>query len=139
MSTTNRSLANGRILILTLADRTERGGSQSIAAVLVGSVIVFAILAVFQTAVWYSGRQDTLNAAQAAAEAERVLHPASGAGQAAASAIASQKGLQDVSVTVSRGAETVTVVVSARVPMFVDIGVGRFTERASMPRERVTR
>jgi len=124
-------------MILT-PKRTERGGSQSIAAVLVGPVIVFAILAVFQAAVWYGGRQATLSAAQAAAEAARVLHPAAGAGQGAASSIADQRGLQDLSVSVSRGAETVTVVVSARVPMFVDIGVGRFTEQASMPRERVT-
>jgi hypothetical protein len=119
-------------------DRDERGGSQSVAAVLVAPVVLFAILAVFQASVWYSGRQATLSAAQAAAEAERVLHPAGGAGQAAASSIASQRGLEDVNVSVSRGAETVTVVVSARVPMFVDIGVGRFTERASMARERVT-
>ena len=94
----------------TQRDRNERGGSQSIAAVLVGPVVLFAILAVFQASVWYSGRQATLGAAQAAAEAERVLHPAGGAGQAAAASIASQRGLEDVSVSVSRGAETVTVV-----------------------------
>lgn len=121
-----------------LAGRSERGGSQSIAVAIVGPVMVLAILAVFQAAVWYSGRQATLSAAQAAAEAERVLHPVGGAGHAAATSIASQRGLEDVSVAVSRGGETVTVVVSARVPMFVDIGVGRFTEQASMPRERVT-
>lgn len=125
-------------MTFTHLDRNDRGGSQSVAAVLVGPVVVFAILAVFQASVWYGGRQATLSAAQAAAEAERVLHPAGGAGQAAASSIASQRGLEDVTVSVSRGAETVTVVVSARVPMFVDIGVGRFTEQASMPRERVT-
>ena len=102
-------------------------------------VVLFAILAAFQAAVWYGGRQAALSAAQAAAEAERVLRPAPGAGQAAASSIGAQGGLVDVTVGVSRGAEAVTVVVSARVPMFLDIGAGRFTERATMPRERVTR
>ena len=125
-------------MTLTHLARNERGGSQSVAAVLVGPVVLFAILAVFQASVWYSSRQATLSAAQAAAEAERVLHPTSGAGQAAASSIATQRGLEDLSVSVSRGAETVTVVVSARAPLFVDIGVGRFTEQASMARERVT-
>ncbi|HEY5846228.1 MAG TPA: pilus assembly protein, partial [Microlunatus sp.] len=121
-------------MTITHRAHNERGGSQSVAAILVGPVVLFAILAVFQASVWYSGRQATLSAAQAAAEAERVLHPAGGAGQAAASSIASQRGLDDVSVSVSRGVETVTVVVSARVPMFVDIGVGRFNEQASMAR-----
>lgn len=118
--------------------RDERGGSESVAAVVVVPLMIFFILAIWQAAVWYGGREAALSAAQAAAEAERVLHPATGAGQAAASSIAQQRGLVDVNVSVRRGAETVTVVVTATVPMFVDIGVGQFTERSTMPRERVT-
>ena len=39
----------------------------------------------------------------------------------------------------SRGATTVTVVLSAQVPMFLDIGgIGRFTEHITMARERVS-
>lgn len=106
---------------------------------IVAPLMIFFILAIWQSAVWYGGREAALSAAQAAAEAERVLHPAAGAGQSAAEAIAQQRGLVDMNVSVSRGAETVTAVVTASVPMFVDIGVGQFQERASMPRERVTR
>lgn len=116
----------------------ERGGSNAIAVVLLVPVVMLAILGTFQAGVWFAGRQTALYAAQAAAEAERVLQPAAGAGQRAAAAIGQQGGLVDMSVSVSRGATTVTVVTTARVPMFFDIGVGRFTERVTMPRERVT-
>lgn len=123
---------------MTGRHRDERGGSESVAAVVIVPLMVFFLLAIWQTAVWYGGREAALSAAQAAAEAERVLHPAAGAGQTAATSIGQQRGLLDINVSVSRGAETVTAVVTARVPMFVDIGVGHFTERATMPRERVT-
>lgn len=116
----------------------ERGGSNAIAVVLLVPVVMLAILGTFQAGVWFSGRQTALYAAQAAAEAERVLQPAAGAGQRAAAAIGRQGGLVDMNVSVSRGATTVTVVTTARVPMFFDIGVGRFTEQVTMPRERVT-
>lgn len=118
--------------------RNERGGSESVSAVVIAPMMVLFLLAIWQTGVWYGGREAALSAAQAAAEAERVLQPAAGAGQAAANSIAQQRGLLDVNVSVSRGAETVTVVVTARVPMIVE-GFGRFTEHSTYPRERVTR
>ena len=116
----------------------ERGGSNALAAVLLVPVVMLAILGTLQAGIWYHGRQTALRAAQSAAEAERVLQPEAGAGQLAADTVGRQGGLEDMSVSVSRGATTVTVVLSARVPMFFDIGVGRFTEQVTMPRERVT-
>ncbi len=122
----------------TRLDRDERGGSNAIAAVLLVPVVMLAILGTLQAGVWFHGRQTALRAAQSAAEAERVLQPAAGAGQQAAAAVGQQGGLEDTTVSVSRGATTVTVVLSARVPMFFDIGVRRFTEQVTMPRERVS-
>jgi hypothetical protein len=118
--------------------RDERGGSNALAALLLTPVVMFAILGTFQAGVWYHGRNTALHAAQAAAEAERVLQPAGGAGQRAAESVGTQGGLTDMAVSVSRSATTVTVTMTARVPMFINIGVGRFTEHVTVPRERLT-
>lgn len=119
-------------------DSAERGGSNTIATVLLVAVMGLAIIGTFQATVWWHGRGAAMHAAAAAAEAERVLKPQAGAGQRAAAAVASQTGLVDPQVSVSRSATQVTVTVTARVPLFLDIGLGNFTEHVSMPRERVT-
>lgn len=116
----------------------ERGGSETIGVLLLTPVMMLALLGSIQAGVWFHGRQTALAAVQAAAEAESVLQPAGGAGQAAATSIAQQGGLTGTQVSVSRGATQVTVTMTARVPMFIDIGVGSFTETATAPRERVT-
>lgn len=116
----------------------SRGGSSAISTVLLVGVMGLAIIGTFQATVWWHGRGAALHAAAAAAEAERVLRPSSGAGQQAAAAVASQTGLVDPQVSVSRSATEITVTVSARVPLFIDIGLGRFTEHVTMPRERIT-
>lgn len=118
--------------------RGERGGSDTIATVLLVGVMGLAIIGTFQATVWWHGRGAALHAAAAAAEAERVLRPSAGAGQQAAAAVASQTGLVDPQVSISRSATEVTATVTARVPLFLDIGLGEFTERVSVPRERVT-
>ena len=116
----------------------SRGGSSAISTVLLVGVMGLAIIGTFQATVWWHGRGAALHAAAAAAEAERVLRPSSGAGQQAAAAVASQTGLVDPQVSVSRSTTKVTVTVTARVPLFIDIGLGRFTEHVTMPRERIT-
>ena len=118
--------------------RDSRGGSSAISTVLLVGVMGLAVIGTFQATVWWHGRGAALHAAAAAAEAERVLRPAAGAGQQAAAAVASQTGLVDPQVSVSRSATEVTVTVTARVPLFIDIGLGRFTEHVTMPRERIT-
>ena len=116
----------------------ERGGSNTIATVLLVAVMGLAVIGTFQATVWWHGRGAALHAAAAAAEAERVLRPTAGAGQQAAAAVASQTGLVDPQVSVSRSATEVTATVTARVPLFIDIGLGQFSEHVTMPRERIT-
>lgn len=118
--------------------RDERGGSNAIAVLLLTPVMMLAIIGTFQAGVWYHGRNTALHAAQAAAEAERVLQPAAGAGQQAADSVGTQGGLTNMAVSVSRNATAVTVTMTAQVPMFIDIGVGRFSEHVTVPRERLT-
>lgn len=139
----SRTLARAAVL-LVCGHRSRaragdsRGGSSAISTVLLVGVMGLAIIGTFQATVWWHGRGAALHAAAAAAEAERVLTPSSGAGQQAAAAVASQTGLVDPQVSVSRSATEVTVTVTARVPLFIDIGLGRFTEHVTMPRERIT-
>lgn len=119
--------------------RDERGGgSNSIAVVLLTPVMMLAVLGTVQAGVWFHGRQTALAAVQAAAEAERVIQPPPGAGLQAAASVGSQGGLVGTNIVVARTATTVTVTMTARVPMFIDIGVGDFTEQTTVPREQVT-
>ena len=126
----------GQLSLARVGD--SRGGSSAISTVLLVGVMGLAIIGTFQATVWWHGRGAALHAAAAAAEAERVLRPPSGAGQQAAAAVASQTGLVDPQVSVSRSATEVTATVTARVPLILDIGLGQFTEHATVPRERVT-
>lgn len=115
--------------------RNERGGSQSISTLLVVPVMLLAILGAIQAGVWYHGRQTAIAAAQAAAEAERVTRATPGAGERAVGPIAERAGLTIDNVTVQRTPTTVTVTITGRTQSFFDLGLGGFTETATMPRE----
>ena len=75
-------------------------------------------------------RQSTLPAAATArvADAEHL-----------AETIASAGGLKDISVRVQRTGTTVSADVHGYAPMIFDLGLGRITETAAAPLERVTR
>lgn len=109
-----------------------------LAATLILPLILVVLLGIIQSGVWLHGRQSARAAAQVAAEAERVAHPIPGAGERAAQRVASHGGITDLGVSITRTGETVTVTVTGKTMMFVDLGYGRFSETAVLPVERVT-
>ncbi|MGJ3508409.1 TadE/TadG family type IV pilus assembly protein [Enemella sp. A6] len=119
--------------------RDERGLNESLQWALVLPLVLLVVLGVLQTALWLHARQAAQDAAAAAAEAEAVLHPPPEAGEHAALEITRIAGLRDVDVHVDRGAELITVTVTGRPQLILDLGPGSVREQAVISPERVTR
>lgn len=117
--------------------RDQRGLSDSLQWTLLTPVLLLAVLGTIQAGILMHGHNVAENAAQAAAQAESAYLSA-GTGTEQALAVAQVGGLTDVTVTVRRGPTKVEVGVSARIPVFLDLGQGRVSESASAPIERVT-
>lgn len=115
----------------------ERGLSETLQWAILTPTLMLVILGIIQAGILMHGHNVAENAAQAAAEAESAYLSA-GTGTEQALAVAEVGGLTDVKVTVERGPTKVVVGVSARIPVFFDIGQGRVDETASAPIERVT-
>lgn len=115
--------------------RDERGLSESVQWAMLTPVLLFTLLGGLQVGLWWHGRNTVLHAAAAAAEAESALGAGRGAGSEAAASIARSGGLGGVEVSVRRTAVSIEVEVTGRIPLLVDLGMGRVTERASSPLE----
>lgn len=119
--------------------RDERGVNESLQWALVWPLVMLAVLGILQTALWLHARQAAQHAAVAAAEAEAVLHPEPHAGERVAREITEIAGLREVQVDVARAPDLVTVTVTGRPQLIIDVGPTRVTERAVISPERVTR
>lgn len=124
---------------MPLPSRDERGVNESLQWALVVPVVLLVVLGLLQTAVWLHARQAAREAAVAAAEAEAVLQPQPRAGERAALEITRIAGLREVDVAVQHGPDLITVTVTGRPPLIIDIGPIRVDERAVISPERVTR
>jgi hypothetical protein len=118
---------------------SERGVTESTQWAMLIPALMLVVLGTIQAGIWLHGR--TVVAHAASAVAEEVAW--GGAGEAEAVAlgqrIAHDGGLQEVAVVIDRGAEVVRVQVSGRAPLVFDLGLGRLSEHAEMPRELVRR
>lgn len=114
----------------------ERGLSESTQWALVLPTLLAVVLGLVQTGVWLHGRTVAMQAASAAADV--AASTGTRGIESTATAIAARGGLTDVTVRTTDSATTVTVTVSGRVPTFFDIGQGRVSGQAVLPREQVT-
>lgn len=119
--------------------RDQRGGSGSIATVLLVPTFFAIVFLIIQAALVWHGQVTAHAAAAAGAEAERVLQSPAGAGTEAARQIANRGGLTEFSVAVSGSADQVVVTVNGNVPRMITLGdFGQITSTVTMPRERVS-
>lgn len=120
--------------------RSSRGGgSNSVALLIMLPVIVSLILGLMQLGVTRHGIQTAQAAAQAAAEADRVALPTPGAAQSVAHRVATHGGLTNVTVSIQRTTDTVTVTVTGKAPVMFTLGdVDVVTATISMPKERMS-
>ena len=118
--------------------RGERGLSQSVQYALIFPALMLCTLGIIQSGMWVYGRHVASEAAHSAVDVGRSVDADVGSARAAALRIAAVGGLSQTSVTVERGPTEVRAVVSAQVPVILDLGLGLVTESAAAPVERVT-
>jgi len=118
--------------------RNERGLSQSIQYAVIVPALMVTTVGIIQAGVWIHGRDVALRAASGAVDLARGSYGNPTEARDHASKIATAGGLQEVRVTVSRGATQVDVTVTADAPLIFDVGLKRISETASAPVERAT-
>jgi Flp pilus assembly protein TadG len=119
-----------------LATRDERGLSQSIQYAVILPGLMLVTLGIIQTGVWIHGHNVAIRSANAAADAARGSYGTTADAQSIGKKLAASGGLTNVNVTVTKGPTRVDITVSARAPLFFDVGLGQITETASVPVER---
>lgn len=116
--------------------RTERGGGDSVAWLLVTPVIIGVVALLIQYALWWRADQQVTAAAQAGAEQARTLTATPTGIENAARALGSD--LDGFTVIHTRKADSVTVSVEAIAPRLVPIkAFTRVDATVTLPRERV--
>lgn len=118
--------------------RDERGLVESVQHAVIWPVLLLVTVGIIQAGIWVHGHNVALRAAQAGVDAVRGSYGSVGEAGQVAGGIARGGGLAAVDVRVSRGTATVQVTVTGTAPAILDLGLGRITETASAPVERVT-
>lgn len=122
------------------AKHDRQRGSVTIEMVIVFPLLLIMLFLVVQGGLWFHHRNIALTAAQEGARASAVYEATSASGVNTATNFALQAGAIDPSVTVNRGATTVTVTVSVASPDLIPwvMPVSTITQSASMPVERIS-
>ena len=118
--------------------RTERGASESVQYALIWPVLMMVTLGIIQAGIWLHGRNVALRAAAAGVDAARGSYGSVAEARQVAQRLATSGGLGSVSVSVTQRPGEVAVIVSGTPPLMLDLGLGRITESAAGPVERVT-
>lgn len=95
-------------------------------------------LGIIQAGVWLHGRNVAQRAATAAVDVARGRDGTAGEAEQRARELAAAGGLEDVAVRVAQGPLEVSVGVSGRATLILDLGLGAIDETAAAPRERVS-
>lgn len=112
--------------------------SESVQYAVILPLLMLATLGIIQAGVWLHGHNVAARSARAAVDVARGSFGSTAAAEEQARDLADAGGLDAVQVTVTRGAGRVAAEVSATSPLILPIGLGRITESASAPVERVT-
>jgi Flp pilus assembly protein TadG len=116
----------------------ERGLSQSVQYAVILPTLMLITLGIIQAGVWIHGHDVAVRAANAAADVARGSYGTTEQARDVAERLAAAGGLRDVQVDVTRAPARVNVTVRAQAPLIFDVGLGRISETASAPVERVT-
>ncbi len=93
------------------------------------------VLGTVQLGVWWHARMTLSAAASTAADILSVERTSTETAREAALNVADSGGVDDVSVTATRGAQQVSVVVRGTAPVVLDLGLADIEVTASAPRE----
>lgn len=117
---------------------SERGLSNSLQFAVIMPALMLATFGLVQAGLWLHARNVAAEAVTAAADVARNYDGDPTAARQAAQRIAAVGGLTDVRLAVSRQTRSVSVTIVARPPVMFDLGLGRVSETATAPLERVT-
>ena len=118
--------------------RDERGLSESVQWAVLWPLLMLLSLGIIQAGIFLHGRNVAQRAASATVDAARGSYGSAADAEQLGATIAGAGGLRNISVRVQRTASTVTAEVSANAPMIFDLDLGRISETAAAPVERVT-
>lgn len=118
--------------------RDERGLSQSVQLAVILPTLMLVTLGIIQAGLWIHGHDVAIRAANAAADVARGSYGRTAEAERRAEDLAVAGGLSDVVVNVQPGPVRVAVTVSGHVPLMFDVGLGRISESATAPLERMT-
>jgi Flp pilus assembly protein TadG len=118
--------------------RDERGLSESVQWTVLWPLLMLLTLGIIQAGIFMHGRNVAQRAATAAVDAARGSYGSAVDAEHLGESIALSGGLRSISVRVQRTGTTATADVSAYPPMIFDLDLGRITETAVAPLERVT-
>lgn len=119
-------------------DRRQRGLSMSTSFVVIMPVLLLMIFGVIQGGIWWHGRRVAEQAVNTAADIARSHRSDTTQARQAARRVAASGGLHQVQISIRRSPEQVTVTMTGRTAMPLDLGWGSITETATAPTERIT-
>lgn len=117
----------------------ERGLTNSLQFAVIVPALMLATFGLVQAGLWLHARNVAAEAVTAAADVARDYDDDPAAARDAARRIAVVGGLTEVRLTISRQSDSVAVTMVAKPPVLFELGLGRITETATAPVERVTR
>lgn len=118
---------------------TSDAGVATLEAVIIFPVLLFATFLLVQAVLYFMAHTAVTNAAQIGLETARAQSSSASVGQGAATSyLATQSVLDQSSVTVSRGAETVTVTAQGTAPSLVPFDLPQLRSHLTGPVEKVT-
>jgi Flp pilus assembly protein TadG len=118
--------------------RDQRGVTESAQFALIWPLLLLVSLGIIQAGIWVHGHNVAQRAANAATDAVRGSYGSEADARQMAEGIARSGGLADVAISVSSSPSTVAVTVSGTAPTLLDLPLGRISETAAAPVERVT-
>jgi len=118
--------------------RDERGLSESVQWAVLWPLLMLVTLGIVQAGIFLHGRNVAQRAATAAVDAARGSYGNAADAEHLGESIASSGGLRNISVRVQRTGTTATADISGYPPMIFDLNLGRISETAVAPIERVT-
>lgn len=131
--------ASQRRLLAGVRDGREAGSTTLEAAILMVAVLTL-IFGCIQASLWFHARNVASSAAQVAVQTARTYDGSAGAGQSAGlTYLAGVGGMEDTSVTVSRGATSTTAVVRGKTaPLVPGMPLPAISVQAQAATERLT-
>lgn len=116
----------------------QRGVAESTQWAMLMPLVLALVLGLVQLGVWLHARTVAAQAAAAVADLRAVGPAAEVQARTTGRRIATEGGLEQVQISVEADAGHLVVTLSARTPVFFDVGQGRIVERAVLALERVT-